>query len=74
MITPVGGIPDAATFLARAPVIFTPQIRAAIADAEPKAAFCNVRGFMLGSGVLWGNVDVNGVYALTSVNSVAPRH
>lgn len=73
LITPVGGIPDAATFVSRAPAIFTPPIRAAIADAEAKAAFCNVRGFMLGSGVLWGNADASGRYGLTMVNAVASR-
>lgn len=70
--TPVGSISSAATFVARAPAIFTAAMRAAIADAEPKAVFCNAQGFMLGDGVLWASADASGHVGLITVNKPVP--
>ena len=66
--TPVGLVKDAATFRAKASSIFAPAIRAAIADAEPNAPFCNVQGqVQIGNGVLWAEADASGHVGLTSV-------
>jgi hypothetical protein len=48
--------------------IFTPALQEKIHSAEPKAAFCNWQGAMLGSGTVWADTRDGGHLTIVAIN------
>lgn len=60
-------IKDAAALGRDFDVAFPPPVVKKVLDAEPRAIFCRADGFMLGSGVVWAEVQ-KGRYGVVVVN------